>query len=174
VRQALGVDDFVNADTIARGLSEFAPEQVAVAAGRIMLRRIRQLAAEHRSFAFETTLASRTFGSQLKRMQGAGYTLHLVFLWLPSADLAIERVKLRVKLGGHDVAPDVVRRRYRRGLSNFFNIYRPIADSWIMLDNSSRSSTKPIAWRNMGGPLEIVRSGPWLELCKQYENDIHP
>jgi predicted ABC-type ATPase len=162
----------VNADTIARGLSAFAPDQVAVAAGRIMIGRIAQLASEHVSFAFETTLASRSFKPLLDRMREDGYEFHLIFLWLPSADMAIERVKERVRLGGHDVPAGVVRRRYQRGLMNFFNIYRQIADSWIMLDNSSRVAPNLMAWRSVGGPIQIVKSGPFMELRNQYEKDI--
>jgi predicted ABC-type ATPase len=97
VQQALGVNEFVNADTIARGLSGFSPETVAIAAGRIMLRRIRQLTLERADFAFETTLASRSFGPLLKRMQADGYQFHLIFLWLATSELAVERVKERAR-----------------------------------------------------------------------------
>jgi predicted ABC-type ATPase len=137
-----------------------------------MIGRIAQLASERVSFAFESTRASRSFKPRLDRMREEKYEFHLVFLWSPSADLAIERVKERVRLGGHDVPAGVVRRRYRRGLTNFFNIYRPIADSWIMLDNSSRVAPNLMAWRNVGGPIQIVTSGPFMELCRQYEQDI--
>ncbi len=129
VRQAFGVQEFVNADVIARGLSEFAPQTVAVTAGRVMLRRINSLALQRADFAFETTLASRTFKPLLHAMQLGGYEFHLIYLWLQTPELAIERVRERLKLGGHDVPEDVVRRRYERGLGNFFTLYRPIADS---------------------------------------------
>ena len=172
VRQAFGVNEFVNADVIARGLSEFAPETVAMTAGRIMLRRIKSLALQRAGFAFETTLASRTFKPLLDAMQLDGYELHLIYLWLQTPELALERVRERLKLGGHDVPEDVVRRRYERGLRNFFNIYRPIADSWLMLDNSAGPTPKPIAWRNVGGPLQLVKSGPWERLRRNYEQDF--
>jgi predicted ABC-type ATPase len=171
VQQAFAVDEFINADTIARGLSAFAPEHVALAAGRIMLRRIRTLASERVSFAFETTLATRSFKPLLRGMQQSGYELHLIFLWLPNAAMAIDRVAIRVKRGGHSVPQDVIKRRYERGLANFFNIYRPIADSWLMLDNSSDMAPRPIAWRNLGGPLQVVKSGPWSNLRERYERD---
>jgi predicted ABC-type ATPase len=172
VRQAFRVGEFINADTIARGLSAFAPEQVAVAAGRIMLGRIRTLYAERKSLAFETTLATRSFKPLLTAMQADGYELHLIFLWLPSAEMAVERVGVRVRRGGHAVPDDVIERRYGRGLVNFFNLYRPIADSWLMLDNSSGSAPKAIAWRNVGGPIQIVKSGPWIKLRDRYEHNI--
>lgn len=172
VQQALGVQEFVNADTIARGLSEFAPETVAVTAGRVMLRRIKHLVFHRADFAFETTLASRTFKPLLDGMRHDGYEFHLIYLWLQTPELAIERVQKRVRLGGHDVPEDVVRRRYERGLRNFFNIYRPIADSWLMLDNSDSPTPKPIAWRNVGGPLQLVKSGPWERLRQSYEQDF--
>jgi len=171
VQQAFAVDEFINADTIARGLSAFAPEHVALAAGRIMLRRIRTLASERVSFAFETTLATRSFKPLLRDMQQSGYELHLIFLWLPNAAMAIDRVAIRVKRGGHSVPPDVIERRYKRGLANFFNLYRPIADSWLMLDNSSDMAPRPIAWRNLAGPLQVVKSGPWNNLRERYEED---
>jgi predicted ABC-type ATPase len=172
VRSAFGVEVFVNADTIARGLSAFAPEQVALAAGRVMLQRIRSLAAGGQSFAFETTLATRSFKPLLCDIQRQGYELHLIFLWLPTAAMAVERVHSRVKAGGHSVPDHVIERRYKRGLENFFNLYRPIADSWLMLNNSGGIDPKPIAWRNLGGPLQIVGSGPWNSLRNRYEKEI--
>ncbi len=172
VRQAFGIHEFVNADVIARGLSEFAPETVAVTAGRVMLRRIKSLALQRADFAFETTLASRTFKPMLHAMQAGDYEFHLIYLWLQTPELALERVRERLKLGGHDVPEDVVRRRYRRGLFNFFNLYRPIADSWLMLDNSAGPAPKPIAWRNVGGPLQLVKSGPWERLRRNYEQNF--
>ena len=137
-----------------------------------MLQRIRSLAADGLSFAFETTLATRSFKPLMRDFQRQGYELHLIFLWLPSAAMAIERVHSRVKAGGHSVPDNVIERRYERGLENFFNLYRPIADSWIMLDNSGGSDPKPIAWRNIGGPVQIVGSGPWNFLRERYEKDI--
>jgi predicted ABC-type ATPase len=117
LRDTLKVDEFVNADAIAAGLSAFRPDRVAVTAGRIMLARIRQLAAARADLTFETTLASRSFAPWLARLRGDGYRVHLLFLWLGSADLAVSRVAERVRLGGHDVPEAVVRRRYRAGLS---------------------------------------------------------
>ncbi len=173
LRQALEVHEFVNADAVALGLSAFDPQSVAYAAGRVMLARLHQLAADQRDFAFETTLASRSFHPWIQRLQVLqAYEFHLIYLWLPSAELALERVAERVREGGHDVPSDTVRRRYERSLRNFFNLYRPIADSWLMLDNSSPTRPRAIAWRNRGGPVQVVKTGPWYDLQKRYEGNF--
>lgn len=142
---ALGVAEFVDADVIARGLSAFNPEAVALAAGRLMVRRLRELARQRVSFAFETTLASRSFAPWLTGLMASGYSFHLVFLWLPSADFAVERVANRVLMGGHHVPADTVRRRYRAGLHNFFTLYQPLATTWRVYDNSIGPLPKLIA-----------------------------
>ena len=172
VRKAFGIEEFVNADTIARGLSQFTPENVAFSAGRVFLDRIRALAKGRESFSFETTLAARTIAPALRHMQRDGFLVHVIYLWLPSAEMAVQRVAARVRSGGHAIPDADIRRRYDRSLRNFFNTYRQIADSWLMLDNSSASAPRPIAWRNPGGPLQTVRSGPWEQLRKSYEQDI--
>lgn len=172
LRKAFAMEEFVNADTIASGLSAFAPDSVAFTAGRVMLDRIHELAAARVDFAFETTLASRSFAPWLRELQSESYMVHLIYLWLPSADLAVERVAERVRRGGHNVPDTVVRRRYEKSLSNFFNLYRPFADSWLMLDNSRPAEPQAIAWRNEGGPIQIVTGGPWYTLRQRYEKDI--
>lgn len=116
---ALAVNEFINADTIALGLSAFRADRLAVAAGRIMLARLHALARNRESFAFETTLASRSFAPWLRARRTEGYRVHLAFLSLPSIELALARVQERVRLGGHDVPETVVRRRYVAGLHNF-------------------------------------------------------
>jgi predicted ABC-type ATPase len=136
LQEALAVTEFVNADVIARGLSAFAPEQVAMAAGRLMLARLRELAGQRVSFAFESTLASRSFAPWIRQLLQAGYQFHLVFLWLPSAALAVQRDASRVRMGGHAVPADVVRRRYHAGLHNFFQMYLPLATTWRIYDSS--------------------------------------
>ncbi len=145
LRGALGVDEFVNADVIAQGLSGFAPQRVALAAGRIMLGRLRELAASRVSFGFETTLASRSFAPWIEELKQSGYLVHLVFLFLPSADMAVARVAERVRRGGHDVPDETIRRRYARGLRNFFKLYQPLADEWQVLDNSKRGKRRLVA-----------------------------
>ena len=141
---ALAVDEFVNADVIARGLSAFDPDSASIAAGRIMLARLRELAQQHVSFAFETTLASRTFAPWLQGLRASSYDVHLVFLWLSSADLAIERVADRVRNGGHDIPVATIRRRYDAGIRNLFRLYLPLATSWFLYDCSGPKS-RPVA-----------------------------
>jgi predicted ABC-type ATPase len=132
----LHLRQFVNADVIASGLSGFAPETVALQAGRIMLQRLEELAAAREDFAFETTLASRSFAPFLRRLKADGYFVHLLFVWLRAPELAVERVADRVSRGGHHIPTDVIHRRYERGIVNFWSLYRPIADAWIWCDNS--------------------------------------
>lgn len=130
LRGALAVDEFVNADTIAQGLSAYRPESAAVTAGRVMLDRLRFLAHEHRDFAFETTLAGQGHARWLQNIRADTYRAHLIFLALPAAELAVARVAERVRQGGHDVPEAVVRRRFVAGLRNFFEVYRTIVDGW--------------------------------------------
>jgi predicted ABC-type ATPase len=134
--RGLQIRDFVNADAIASGLSAFAPERVAIQAGRIMLGRLAELARKRESFAFETTLASRSFAPFLRRLQGDGYRVHVIYIWLRRPELAVRRVAERVRRGGHDIPEEVIRRRYRSGLENFIRLFRPLADEWILCDNS--------------------------------------
>lgn len=141
----LRVPEFVNADTIARGLSAFAPDRAAMAAGRIMLARLKELAQQRANFAFETTLASRSFALWIAGLLQEGYEFHLVFLWLPSVELALARVAERVRLGGHAVPEETVRRRYIAGLRNFFQLYQPLASAWQVFDNSSEDAPRPVA-----------------------------
>jgi predicted ABC-type ATPase len=163
---ALAVREFVNADTIARGLSAFRPETVDLAAGRVMLARLRSLVAAHESFAFETTLASRTFAPWLRGLKTSGYRVHVEFLSLASADLAVARVAARVRDGGHDVPEDVIRRRFVRGLANFFSLYQPIADTWQVLDNAALDGPKLIAFKRPGGMMEINDEAAWDTLVE--------
>lgn len=136
LRDTLAVHHFVNADVIAQGLSAFAPEREAFSAGRIMLRRLHELAESGDTFAFETTLAGRGFAPWLKLLLARGYEFHLIFLWLPSVELAIARVASRVARGGHSVPQRTVERRYNSGLVNFFDLYRDLATTWRLFDAS--------------------------------------
>ena len=133
--EVLGAAEFVDADVIARNLPR--SRSVAITAGRAMLRRLDELGAGRRDFGFETTLASRSLVPRIRRLARAGYECHLVFLWLPNADLAVARVADRVRLGGHAVPEQTIRRRYRSGLRNFFALYRPLTTTWRMYDNST-------------------------------------
>lgn len=165
LRDELGVSEFVNADVIARGLSGFTPAAAAIEAGRMMLRRLEELALARVDFAFETTLSGNTFLSSLARWRAAGYTAHIIYLWLPSADLAVERVHERHSRGGHSVPDDVVRRRHARGLANFANNYRPAADDWQLYDNTNPPTRVAIA-RGFRGVLEVVDAERWSQFQK--------
>jgi predicted ABC-type ATPase len=155
LRGALAVEEFVNADTIAQGLSAYRPESTAVTAGRVMLERLRVLARSRRDFAFETTLAGRGHARWLRDARAAGYRTHLIFLSLPSPDLAVARVEERVKRGGHHVPEDVVRRRYAAGLQNLFAVYHSAMDSWQVYDNADLAAPRLVA-SGAGGALPIV------------------
>ncbi len=120
LKGTLRVTEFVNADLIAQGLSAFKPEMTAFQAGRIMLERLHYLAKKRVDFAFETTLASKTFAPWIAKLRETGYVFHLIFLWLPSEEFAINRLAERVRSGGHNVPEDIIRRRYHTGLRNFF------------------------------------------------------
>lgn len=136
----LGITEFVNADTIAAGLSGFDPERAAFAAGRIMLARLHELAAAGESFAFESTLASRSFAPWLTGLTERGYEVVLLYIWLQSPGLAVRRVRARARRGGHSVPEDVIRRRYMRSAANLIGLYLPIADRaglWRVYDNSA-------------------------------------
>jgi len=131
-----GCPIFVNADLIAEGLSPFQPDIVAIRAGRLMLSQINEHVRKRESFAFETTLSGRGYARRIPRWQGQGYQVKLFFLRLPTPEMAITRVKQRVREGGHDVPEVVIRRRFHSGWLNFENIYRDLADEWALYDNS--------------------------------------
>jgi predicted ABC-type ATPase len=126
---------FINADLIAAGLSPFDPGAAAIRAGRMMLEEIDRHAAAGRSFAFETTLSGHTYLRRIELWRGSGYMVKLIFLSLASPEAAISRVAMRVRQGGHDVAPDVIRRRFATGMRNFLDIYRGRVDYWQWFDN---------------------------------------
>lgn len=127
---------FVNADLIAAGLSPFAPQVAAIRAGRVMLREIDRHAAEGRSFAFETTLSGRTYVHRIEQWRAKGFIVKLIFLSLGSVEEAIARVAMRVAQGGHDIAPEVIERRFVSGMRNFIKVYRKRVDFWQLYDNS--------------------------------------
>ncbi len=149
-----GLEEFVNADTIARGLSAFNPEGMAITAGRIMLERLEELAARNATFALETTLSGKTYVSWLKSLRAKGYRFHLMYMWLLDPETAIRRVGERVRKGGHNIPEETIRRRYKASICNFFNLYRPIADYWRLYDNSSESGYVLIATGS--GSLETI------------------
>jgi len=136
--EMLNCTEFVNADSIAAGISPFNPESVSFEAGRIMLERINKLILERQDFAFETTLSTRSYASLIKHAQQSGYVITLVFFWLSSPELAIQRVAERVQHGGHNIPKSTIIRRYYRGLTNLFQLFIPICNLWIMVDNSDK------------------------------------
>jgi predicted ABC-type ATPase len=146
--------EFVNVDLIAKGLSPFTPERAILQAGRIMLEQIHSLGNRGIDFGFETTLAGKTYLKLLNELKQKGYSIHLFFLWIKSVKLALERIELRVQQGGHSIPEATVRRRFPRGIFNFFHEYQPIVDSWVIFDNSE-DIPKMIAFKE-SGKLEIL------------------
>jgi predicted ABC-type ATPase len=142
----LDCDEFINADEIARGLSPLNPEKAAIEAGRLMLSKIEKLISNQKDFAFETTLSTKSYTKTIEKAKQQGYQITLVFFWLDSVDLAIERVKTRVFEGGHDIPRSVIIRRYYSGLINLFTLYTPICDYWMIFNNS-------------GSPSELIAEG---------------
>ncbi len=164
--EMLDCNEFVNADEIAKGLSPFNPNKVAIKAGRLMLTRIDELLESGVDFAFETTLSTRSYVNTVKKAQEKGYFVTVLYFWLNTPELAVERVKIRVEEGGHDIPEVTIRRRYNLGINNMFNLYIPVADYWMFIDNSK-------------SPFEILADGQkyveyikneliWTNLKKEY------
>ena len=166
IRDEYGLIEYVNADTIALGLAAFNPESVAFEAGRVMLKRLHALAGQGTDFAFETTLATRSYASWIRTLRQKNYEFHLIYLWLRTVELAIERVHERVRGGGHSVPDAVVRRRYAKGIRNFFDLYQGLADTWGIYDNSSSGNPARIAIKNKDSPAEILREDLWEQFCE--------
>ena len=143
--QKSGVGEFVNADEIAKGISAFHPESVALKAGQMALERMSELRQSRKSFAIETTLAARTYVGMIKAMREEGYLVRLVYVWLQTPELAIRRVADRVRSGGHHIEDGVVRRRYQAGLDNLFDLYIPLVDEWVVCDGSSVQGAQMVA-----------------------------
>ena len=166
LRDTFRVLDFVNADTIAEGLSAFAPEDASFDAGRVMLGRLRELAEEGKSFAFETTMASRFYAGWLRELrENRNYRVSIVFLWLRSVDIAIARVSARIKLGGHSIPEETIPRRFDRGVSNFFELYQPVANSWRFF-NAGTKPPQEVARYSELTSIAIFNSALWNEIRK--------
>ena len=161
LRDKLKLTEYVNADTIALGLSAFAPENAAIEAGRVMLKRLHDLSAQQKSFAFETTLATRSYAKWVKVLIEQGYEVHLIYLWLRSPEIAIARVHERVRAGGHDVPEATIRRRYKRGVQNFFGLYESLATSWSVYDHSLTNSPIVIAMKQSPSAPVIFAKELW-------------
>jgi predicted ABC-type ATPase len=163
LKEKFGTVEFVNADSIAQGLSAFRPETVAFEAGRLMLKRLHALANDQKDFAFESTLASKSYAHWIEHLQEKGYRFHLIFLWLDSGNLAVQRVRERVRAGGHDVPESVIRRRYSRGIKNFLNLYLPLANTWAIYDNSRRGPIL-IASGGRKRKTKVRKTETWLRI----------
>ena len=167
--EMLDCREFVNADEIARGLSPFQPEKVAIEAGRVMLGRIENLLNENSDFAFETTLATKSYKSTILRAQEKGYNVTLQFFWLRTVELAKERVRIRVAEGGHNIEEDVIERRYLNGIRNLFDIYLPIANVALIFDNSN-VDPELIAEKAEKSIITIANEQKYNELLKYYDS----
>lgn len=159
-------DEFVNADEIAKGISPFNPEKAGIRAGRLMLQRIKELLNQGESFAFETTLSTKSYQGLIKKAEQQGYDTTLLFLTLDSAELAIHRVQTRVKEGGHNIPIETIERRYSNGLINFFKIYRSIVNRWILVDNSTENFE--FIAEGFGDEVIISSESKWSYLNKAY------
>ena len=162
--------EFVNADEIAKGLSPFQPEKVAFEAGRIMLNRIAELLDQNESFAFETTLSTRSYKHKIKEAKQKGFTITLLFFWLQNVELAKERVRTRVSEGGHNIESEVIERRYIKGIKNLFDIYLPIVDGALIFDNSYGKHLL-IAKRNIDRAIDIIDRTKFNLLKEFYDNN---
>ena len=166
----LKVMTFVNADVIAQGLSGFDPGAAAVRAGRIMLVQLKELAAQRANFAFETTLAGRTYASWLDSLRDSGYRVHLFFFWLNSPDLAVARVAARVKRGGHDIPATTIRQRYGRSIRNLSGLYMPVVTGWKVYDNSGESGPRLLATGKRDEPEVVCDPEAWHLVRRSAEN----
>ena len=164
----LNCNEFVNADEIAKGLSPFNPDKSSFQAGRFMLESIKELIKTGSDFAFETTLTTKSYKNLVVEAQKKGYEVTLLFFYLKSPELAIKRVKIRVKEGGHNILKNVIKRRYENGLKNFFGIFKPIVDKWILIDNSNEGFQKTIAKGDIR-EVRIVNSKKWNLLKEKYD-----
>jgi predicted ABC-type ATPase len=160
--------EYVNADEIAKGLSPFRIEQVALESGRIMLQRIQTLLSQHSSLAIETTLSTKSYKNLFRDAKNRGYEITLLYFWLNAVNLAKERARSRVSNGGHHIPDEVIERRYIRGIQNLFNIYLPIADEVLIFDNSLNEK-KPIAKKLPNGTLKIMDKETYSQILRLME-----
>lgn len=169
--EMLGCKEFVNADEIAKGLSPFNPESVAIEAGRLMLQRMDDLLVGGADFAFETTLASRSYVRFVERAQAKGYFVTLLYFWLPTPEQAIERVAKRVSEGGHNIPSDVIRRRYANGIKNLMTRYMPICNFWTIYDNSSADAEVKIIASGSKNITIRIEDTLSYKMISDYERD---
>ena len=162
--ELLDCSEFVNSDEFAKSLAPFHPETAYITASRYMLKKLRYLFSRREDFCIETTLATRSLLKMVRMAQDQGYFVTVVYLWLRDPEIAVKRVAARVEAGGHDVAPDVIRRRYYTGLEYFFDLYSPVCDKWMLVDNSE-TDFRIIAEGSAKGTT--VRDLPTYHLIKE-------
>ena len=165
--EILHCPNFVNADEIARGLSPFAPELVNIQAGRIMLARIEELLPQKVDFAIETTLATRSYVSLVRRAQAIGYKVHLIFFCLENEEQAIARVAQRVSNGGHGIPEEDIRRRFKRGIDNLINLYLPICDSVLVYNNMNTPAQLVARKKTQVDSLDVIEHEMWNQLIQK-------
>lgn len=164
--EILDCKEFVNADEIAKGLSPFQPEKAGIEAGRVMLNRIKHLLSAHENFAFETTLSTRSYVRLIETAKNLNYDVTCLFFWLESESLAVSRVATRVKEGGHNIPKETIIRRYHKGLKNFFDLYLPILDNWLFVNNSGE--TYEVVAEGTSSELSLHNSQQWISLKTKY------
>lgn len=158
--EMLDCREFVNSDEFAKGLSPFDPSKAAIQASKYMIMKFRYLFKKQEDFAVETTLATRTLLKSVKLAQDAGYTVTLIYFWLNSPELAVERVRARVEAGGHNIPEETIRRRYSVGIYYFFNSYAPICERWILADNSQ-------------APFRVIAEGSKRDIINIRDEDTY-
>ena len=168
--EVLDCKEFINADEIAKGLSPFQPESVAMQAGRIMLARMDELLQKGETFAFETTLATKSYKQKIEWAQANGYEVTLLFFWLDSPNMAKKRVAQRVAEGGHSIPSETIERRYHNGITNLFAIYIDMVDICYIFDNSEGERT-PIAKKYKGGKEIIYNTDLYNQMKNSYEKE---
>jgi predicted ABC-type ATPase len=164
--EMLNCKEFVNADSIAAGLSPFNPNKVAIEAGRIMLNRIDALLDDRVDFAIETTLATKSYVSLIKEARAIGYKISLVYFWLSSSQEAKQRVATRVNKGGHDIPDDVIERRYFKGIYNLIHLYTNICDYWAVFNNEAGNPEIVVSGEFNNSPI-IFNADIWKKIKKQ-------
>jgi predicted ABC-type ATPase len=158
------INEFINADEIARGLAPMHPESMALTASKLMIQRFKELLAANQSFAFETTAAGTNYVKHLRAAQAKGYEVHLFFLWLSSPELAIKRVASRVAQGGHNIPEETIRRRYVSGLKNLYKHYLPLCNEATILDNSLVELKQMIAIKSVMDGFSIDEPKIWQQI----------
>jgi predicted ABC-type ATPase len=158
--------NFINADLIAQGVSPFSPDAAAFRAGRLMLGEIALRVRRRDDFGFETTLSGLSHLKLIHNLKKGGYRVQIFYLWLPTVELALDRVRGRVLRGGHDVPEVVLRRRFNRSIRNFMKNYRLLADLWTFFDNSGE--TPEIVASEAEHKLSIISADKFRDLVARY------